>query len=118
MIVLHGCSFVNDCDIDTLRMSCLTSVFRACYSHFSARNNTHAILEPVYEVHFKDNICSYIVRYIVVGLYFLPVRLAAQQYSDFLKVLLVEVPRNVRATLNATNLLQERGLTCLVSSVT
>jgi hypothetical protein len=56
-----------------------------------------------------------------VGLYLLPVRLAAQHYRDFLKVVLVEVPRNVRASLNATNPLQERGLTWLtdwmVSSV-
>jgi len=48
-----------------------------------------------------------------VGLYFLPDRLEAQQYRDFLKVVLVEVPRNVTASLNATNPLQERGLTWL-----
>jgi hypothetical protein len=63
-----------------------------------------------------------IVRYIVVGLYLLPDRLAAQQHRDLLKIVLVEVPRNVRASLNATNPLQEHGLTWLtdwmVSSVT
>ena len=106
MIVLYGCSFVNDYDIDTLRKNCLTSVFRACYNHFWTRNNTDPILEPGYEVHFKDNIWSYIVRYIVVGLYLLPDRLAAQQSRHFLKAVLVEVPRNVRANLNATNPLQ------------
>jgi hypothetical protein len=79
-----------------------------------------------YEVHIRGNICSYIVKYIVVGLYLLPDRLAAQQYRDFLKVvlpdLLAEVPLNVRASLNATYPLQDRGLTWvtdwMVSSVT
>jgi hypothetical protein len=78
-----------------------------------------------YEVHIRGSICFYIVKYIVVGLYLLPDRLAAQQYRDFLKVvlpdLLVEVPLNVRASLN-TNPLQDRGLTWvtdwMVSSVT
>jgi hypothetical protein len=72
----------------------LTSVFRACCNLFWTRNNTHAILETGYEVHLKGNIWSYIVRYIVVGLYLLPDRLAAQQNRHFLKAVLVEAPRN------------------------
>lgn len=111
MTVLYGCSFVNGCDIDIQLMSCLPIY---C-DHFRMRNEAHAIRKPAYEVHFKGNIWSYIARYMIVGLYLLPDRLTAQQYRDFLKVvlpdLLVEVLLNVRASLNETNPLKERGLT-------
>jgi hypothetical protein len=126
MIVLNGCNFVNGCDFGILQMSCLASVFRACYYHFWTRNNTYVILEPWYELHIRGNIWSYIVKYIVMGLCLLPDRLAAQQYRNLLKVvlpdLLAQVPLNVTASLNTTNPLQERGLTWvtdwMVSSVT